>query len=118
MINRFALSCLCIELDRDEMYGVTLFYILLLDHIPYLTEVKCVYDRVFLLCSKMARKILSQSSQMATNKSTLLLPASVLRKAIRVHDAPFSSRGLFPDNCAQSVVTERLNISSDNSWKD
>ena len=29
MINRFALSCLCIELDRDEMYGVTLLYILL-----------------------------------------------------------------------------------------
>ena len=32
MINRFALSFLCIELDRDEMYGVTLVYILLLGH--------------------------------------------------------------------------------------
>ena len=30
MINRFALSFLCIELDRDEMYGVTFVYILLL----------------------------------------------------------------------------------------
>ena len=29
MINRFALSFLCIELDRDEMYGVALLYILL-----------------------------------------------------------------------------------------
>ena len=32
MINRFALSFLCIELDRNEIYGVTGLYILL----PYL----------------------------------------------------------------------------------
>ena len=29
MINRFALSCLCIELDRNVRFGVTLVYILL-----------------------------------------------------------------------------------------
>ena len=29
MINRFALSFLCIELDRNEICGVTLVYILL-----------------------------------------------------------------------------------------
>ena len=29
MINRFALSFLCIELDRDKTCGVTLVYILL-----------------------------------------------------------------------------------------
>ena len=29
MINRFALSFLCTELDRDEMYGVTGLHILL-----------------------------------------------------------------------------------------
>ena len=29
MINRFALSFLCIELDRNEMCGVMLVYILL-----------------------------------------------------------------------------------------
>ena len=79
-----------------------------LDHIPDLTEVKRVYDGVFLLCSKMAGKILSQSSQLATNKPTILLPASVLRKAIQVHDAAFRSQGLFPDNCAQSVVPGRI----------
>ena len=81
-------------------------------HIPELTEVKCVCDkncdRVFLLCSKMVRKILSQSSQMATNKPTMLLLASVLRTAIRVHDAAVSSQGSFPDNCAQSVVPARI----------
>ena len=65
-------------------------------------------DRVFLLCSKMARKILSQSSQMATNKPTMLLLASVLRKTIPVHDAAVSSQGSFPDNCAQSVVPARI----------
>ena len=30
MINRFALSCLCTELDRDKIFGVMLVYILLL----------------------------------------------------------------------------------------
>ena len=30
MINRFALSFLCIELDRNEMCGVMLLYILLI----------------------------------------------------------------------------------------
>ena len=30
IINRFALSFLCTELDRDEMYEVLLFYILLI----------------------------------------------------------------------------------------
>ena len=30
MINRFALSFLCIELDRNVRFGVMLFYILLL----------------------------------------------------------------------------------------
>ena len=29
MINRFALSFLCIELDRDIIFGVMLLYILL-----------------------------------------------------------------------------------------
>ena len=29
MINRFALSCTCIELDRDNIFGVMLLYILL-----------------------------------------------------------------------------------------
>ena len=51
MINRFALSCLCIELDRDEMYGVTLVYILMLDHIPYLTQVKFMIE-----CSYYAQR--------------------------------------------------------------
>ena len=56
----------------------------------------------------MARKILSQSSQMATNKPTMFLPASVRRKAIRVHDVAVSSQGSFPDNCTQSVVPARI----------
>ena len=30
MINRFALSFLCIELDRDILFGVMLVYILLM----------------------------------------------------------------------------------------
>ena len=33
MINRFALSFLCIELDRNVRFGVTLLYILLLHSI-------------------------------------------------------------------------------------
>ena len=36
MINRFALSLLCIELDRNVRFGVTLLYILLIGiHIGY-----------------------------------------------------------------------------------
>ena len=44
------------------------------------------------------------------NKQTYHVAASiyVLRKAIRVHDAAFSSQGSFPDNCAQSVVPARI----------
>ena len=45
MINRFALSFLCIELDRDVMYGVTLVHILLtLQHITRCMQIeeKCL----------------------------------------------------------------------------
>ena len=64
---------------------------------------------MFLLRSKMARKILAQSSQMAEEETcTILLPTSILRKAIRVQDAVFSFQASFPDNCAQSVVPGRI----------
>ena len=39
---------------------------------------------------------------------TILLPASIIRKTIRVHDAVFSVQGSFPDNCPQSVVPGRI----------
>ena len=59
------------------MFSSALLWVL--DHIPDLTQVKCVYDRVFLLCSNMARKILSQSKcdidcQITSNN---ILPARV-----------------------------------------
>ena len=33
MIDRFALSCVCIELDRNVRFGVMLLYILLVLHV-------------------------------------------------------------------------------------
>ena len=56
MINRFALSFLCIELDRNEIYEVMLVYILLtkkaivyehLDRDQYTT---CMFDTYVCIC--------------------------------------------------------------------
>ena len=43
MINRFALSFLCIELDRNVRFGVTLLYILLaMPNDPYISANRCL----------------------------------------------------------------------------
>ena len=82
-----------------------------LDNIPDLTVVKCVYDRVFLLCSKMARKILSQSCQMAKKNLPYCCPHLFFDKQLGFRmqrSVPNDYLNLFPDNCAQSVVPARI----------
>ena len=80
-----------------------------LDHFPDLTEEKGIRDRVFLVCSRMARKIISQSNDTPEEESRiLLLAASILRKALRDHNAAFCFQGSFPDNCAESAVPARI----------
>ena len=79
-----------------------------LEHFPHLTE-KGIRNRVFLVCSETARKIISCASQTPEEESrTLLLAASILRKAVLGHDTAFNFKGLFPEGCEESAVPIRL----------
>ena len=46
MINRFALSFLCIELDRNVRFGVTLLYILL--PLPQVVTTRYTVDTLYI----------------------------------------------------------------------
>ena len=111
-VSMFALHDLtAIMTEKMKGYGVTKTVNCtrlkkrVLDHFPDLTEEKGVRDRVFLVCSRMARKIISQSNQTREEESRiLLLAASILRKALRDHNAAFRFQGSLPENCAESAV--------------
>ncbi len=80
-----------------------------LEHFPYLTEEKGIRNRVFLVCSETARKIISSASQTPEEEShTLLMAASILRKVVLGHDTAFNFKGLFPEGCEESAVPVRL----------
>lgn len=74
--------------ERLEQHGInktvnwTCLKETVLKHFPDLTEKKGVCDQVFIVCSKTARKIISDATQAPDEEAhTLLMVASVLRKA-------------------------------------
>ena len=80
-----------------------------LEHFPDLTEEKGIRDRVFLVYSETARKIISDACQTPEEEShTLLLAASILRKAVFDHETTFKFEGSFPSGCEESAVPPRL----------
>ena len=80
-----------------------------LEHFPHLTEERGIRNRVFLLCSETARKIISSASQTPEEElRTLLVAASILRKAVLDHDTAFNFKGSFPEGCEASAVPIRL----------
>ena len=75
--------------ERLEQYGIqkivnrTRLKETVLKSFPDLTEEKGIRDRVFIMCSKTARKIISDTSQTPDEEAhTLLMAASILRKAV------------------------------------
>ena len=81
----------------------------ILEYFPNLTEEKGIRDRVFIVCSKTARKIISDASQTPDEETrTLLLAASILRKAVLNHDTAFKFDGSFPNVCEESAVPQRM----------
>ncbi len=80
-----------------------------LEHFPHLTEEKGIRNQVFLVCSETTRKIISSASQTPEKEArTLLMAASILRKAVLGHDTAFNFKGLFPEGCEESAVPIRL----------
>lgn len=80
-----------------------------LENFPHLTEEKGIRNRVFLVCSEEARKIISSASQTPEEElRTLLMAASILRKAVLGHDTVFNFMGLFPEGCEEFAVPVRL----------
>ncbi len=80
-----------------------------LENFPHLTEEKLIRNRVFLVCSEEARKIISSASQTPEEElRTLLMAASILRKAVLGHDTVFNFMGLFPEGCEKFAVPVRL----------
>lgn len=80
-----------------------------LEHFPNLTEEKGIRDRVFIVCSKTARRIISDATQTPDEEArTLLMAASILRKAVFDHDTTFKFDGSFPNGCEESSVPQRI----------
>ena len=101
--------------ERLEQHGIqktvnrTRLKKTVLKHFPNLTEEKGTHDRVFIFCSKTARKIISVASQTPEEEThTLLMAASILRKAVLNHDTPFRFDGSFPKDCEESSVPQRM----------
>lgn len=81
----------------------------ILEQFPDLTEEKGVRNRVFLVCSETARKVISDACHTPEEESRILLmAASILRKAVLDHDTSFTFRGSFPAGCEESAVPPRL----------
>lgn len=80
-----------------------------LEHFPDLTEEKGIRDRVFIICSKTARKIITEATQTPDEEvRTLLMAASILRKSVLDHDTAFRFDGSFPNGCEESSVPQRI----------
>jgi len=79
------------------------------EHFPNLTEEKGIRNRVFIVCSETARKIISDATQTPDGEArTLLMAASILRKAVLNHETAFKFDGSFPKGCEESSVPERM----------
>ena len=81
-----------------------------LEHFPNLTEEKGIRDRVFIICSKTARKVISDATETPDEEAcTLLMAASILRKAALDHDTAFRFDGSSPSGCEESSVPQCIN---------
>eukprot|EP00745_Piridium_sociabile_P034702 TRINITY_DN5991_c0_g1_i12.p2 TRINITY_DN5991_c0_g1~~TRINITY_DN5991_c0_g1_i12.p2 ORF type:complete len:424 (-),score=75.51 TRINITY_DN5991_c0_g1_i12:2994-4265(-) len=101
--------------ERLEQHGIqktvnrTRLKETVLEHFPNWTEEKGIRDRVFIICSKAARKIISNATQTPDEEArTLLMAASILRKAVLDHDTAFRFDGSFPSGCEESSVPQRM----------
>ena len=100
--------------ERLEQHGIkktvnrTFLKNRVLEYFPNMTAEKGVRDRVFIVCSKVARQIISSASKTPDEEArTLLSAASILREAVFDHDA-FKFDGLFPHGCEESCVPQRM----------
>jgi len=80
-----------------------------MENFPDFTEEKGIRNRVFFLCSKTARNIVSDAIQTPEEKlRKLLLAASILRKAVVDHETKFTFKGSFPEECEESAVPSEI----------
>lgn len=101
--------------ERLEQYGIqkivnrTRLKDTILKNFPELREEKGVRDRVFIMCSTTARKIISDSSQTPDEEAhTLLMAASILRNAVLNHETPFTFDGSLPSGCEETSVPQKM----------
>jgi len=80
-----------------------------LEYFTNLTKEKGIRGLVFIVCSKIARKIISDATQTPDDEAhTLLMTASILRKAVLDLDTAFKFGGSFPNCCEESSVPKRM----------
>ena len=81
--------------EKLEQHGIIKQRVL--EHFPNLTEEKGIRDRVFILCSKTARKVISDATETPDEEArTLLMAALIHCKVVLEHDTAFQSDGTFP----------------------
>lgn len=82
-----------------------------LEHFPSLKEEKGIRDRVFIICSKTARKVISSAIQTPDEESrTLLMAASILRKAVVDHDTAFKFDASFPRGLRRIICSTTYKV--------
>ena len=86
MINRFALSFLCIELDRNVRFGVTLLYILLASVLGWVSRSQIVSQNLRSICDKHTIKL--RLEKRVTGKD---------RKALVIHTHAQRTRSIYDD---------------------
>ena len=68
-----------------------------------------IQNRVFIVCSKTTKKIISDATQTPHEEArTLLMAASILRRTAFDHYSAFSFDGSFPDIFEESPVSHRM----------
>ena len=74
----------------------------ILQHFRNMTAEKGIRNRVFIVCSKTARKMISDATQTPDQEArTLVMATSILRKAVFDNDNAFCFDGWFPDKCQE-----------------
>ena len=80
-----------------------------LQHFPHMTTEKGIRNRVFIVCSKTAKKIISDATQTPDEEARILvMEASILRKAVFYHDSAFSFDCSISDESEESSCPQRI----------
>ena len=79
------------------------------EHFSNLANEKGIRDRVFIVCSEIARTIISDAPQTPNEEAdSLLMATSILRKAVLDHDTAFKFDHSFPKSSSEQENSRKI----------